>query len=121
MYPSQAVDVTCQAFTPDGPDLVGNKTVEPTTEKGILLLEDGVPGSSNGYHHACLVHLTYPAGCFSSGTVLVSASLASSISSRTGPRFPARPRRSETKCCFAPSCLLCGSVARCPRSPKSVR
>src|SRR2546426_6928752 len=121
MYPSQAVDISRQAFTPDGPDLVGNKTVEPTTEKGILILEDGVPGSSDVYHHACLLHLTYPAACFSSGTVIVSASLASSSSSRTGPRFPGRPRCSETRCCFASSCLLCGSVGRCPPGSKTVR
>src|SRR5207247_3666778 len=46
MGPSQAVDVACQAFTPMGTDLVGNKMVEPTTRWDMPLWEHAGPGVS---------------------------------------------------------------------------
>src|SRR5438105_1338346 len=99
MCPSQAVDVSRQAFTPNGTNFVGNKIVEPTTRSNMLPEEHIGPGISDLYHHTCLLHLTYPASCCSSGMV------APPISSRTGPRFPGRPRGSGIRGCFS-SCLL---------------
>ena len=39
MGPSQAVDVSCQAFTPEGTNFVRNKIVEPTTRQDTLFWE----------------------------------------------------------------------------------
>src|SRR6266849_919557 len=98
MGPPQAVDISCQAFTPGGSNFVGNKVIEATTRQDMLLWEHIVPGISDLYCHMGLRYLTHPAASCSSGMA------APPISSRTGPRFPGRSCALGDEGCFS-SCL----------------
>src|SRR5260221_14234498 len=111
MGPPQAVDISCQAFTPGGSNFVGTKIIKPTTSQDMLLWEHIVPGISDLYCHMGLLRITHPAASCSSGMA------APPISSRTGPRFPDRPCGLGDEGCFS-SCIRWEVSDRGPLNPK---
>src|SRR6266566_6014887 len=99
MRPPQAIDISCQAFTPGSSDFVRSKIIEPAPRQNALLWEQRRPGISDLHHHLGRLAPSHPAASCSSELS------PPPISSRTGPRFPGRRAACGDEDCCSFACI----------------